>query len=286
MAAGRGALQDGPPIVAALTLVLAFFLNLLPEWPLARSEDVAVALAGVLGVGSGHSIMFRRLAAADSLLANPWAVSLLLLNGPWISPQSVEPRVGWVEDWNIILVLCAVVAWAALTHHSGDPAVWGNHGKQGMRPSNGSVNSQSSDFRAGPRGLWPTSPLEPPRTANPISIDHDGHSARRSPFHLRIPARHDAQPPRARPRGDRLHSGRFRRRLYIAIACFHFYWAIPKLAWCSILAAGLPRWTTARIKSCHSGGIVAILWLSNRCRCRELSLPLASDGNAKGFSVV
>jgi arylsulfatase A-like enzyme len=77
----------GNEIMAALTLVVAFAANLIPAWPLARSEDVSLALAVTLAAGFAGSLAsifpMKRMAP----LANPWTLSLLLLTWPWISRE-------------------------------------------------------------------------------------------------------------------------------------------------------------------------------------------------------
>ena len=76
-------------IVAGLTLVLAFVVNLVPAWPLARSEYVALAIAVMLAAGFAGALASIVSRKHIVFLANPWTVGLLLLTWPWVSREAM-----------------------------------------------------------------------------------------------------------------------------------------------------------------------------------------------------
>jgi len=112
---GREGLGMHHEVVAALALVVAFVANLIPAWPLTRSEDVSLALAVVLAAAFAGLLASIFSMKRVVLLANPWTLSLLLLTWPWVSrevmlgyPVTVKTTVSLVV---MGLILGASVLW-------------------------------------------------------------------------------------------------------------------------------------------------------------------------------
>ena len=101
---------------AALTLVLAFAVNLMRGWPLPRQEyialAVAVALAGVFLAALASHVWLERIA----FLANPWFLALLLLVSPWASFEVFSGRTGPVRKAASLLLIGAIMVAAAIWH--------------------------------------------------------------------------------------------------------------------------------------------------------------------------
>jgi arylsulfatase A-like enzyme len=103
-------------IAAVLTLVVAFVINLIPAWPLARSEYLAVAVALLLAGAFGAAFIIsdggrNRI----QFLINPWIVSCLLLGAPWVSREALGPRSSTAAKTGLsLMALCVIVAIAAL----------------------------------------------------------------------------------------------------------------------------------------------------------------------------
>src|SRR5689334_22686180 len=70
---------------AALTLVLAFLINLLLGWPLPRQEYVAFGLSLALTAVFIAALASRAWLRRTSFLTNPWFLALLLLASPWFA---------------------------------------------------------------------------------------------------------------------------------------------------------------------------------------------------------
>jgi arylsulfatase A-like enzyme len=104
---------------AALTLALAFAANLARAWPLVASEYVALMIAIILGglfAGALVSSLWRERVAC---LANPWAVSLLLLTAPWVNRVALIDHSTIQKAAASILMLGSVVMLVALWHRFG-----------------------------------------------------------------------------------------------------------------------------------------------------------------------
>jgi arylsulfatase A-like enzyme len=110
----RSRSQSGHGILASLTVTAMFAASLVLAWPLARSEQVALATAIVLiaiFIAALISNLWQRRA---SFLAGPWIVSLLLLGGPWVSREALHDRSAVVKTGMSLLAMGAVVTIAAL----------------------------------------------------------------------------------------------------------------------------------------------------------------------------
>jgi arylsulfatase A-like enzyme len=74
---------------ASLTVLLAFGANLVSAWPLARSEQIALALTVLLGIAIAASLFSKNLHQRVLGLSGPFAVALLLLSIPWVSREAL-----------------------------------------------------------------------------------------------------------------------------------------------------------------------------------------------------
>lgn len=99
---------------AALTLAVAFAANLARAWPLAPSEDIALAIAVMLGVLFAGALVSSVWQERAAFLANPAAVSLLLLSVPWVNRAALIDRSTIQRVAASVLMLAAVVTLAAL----------------------------------------------------------------------------------------------------------------------------------------------------------------------------
>lgn len=81
----EGSSEGAQRLAALLSLVLAFVANLLSAWPLAGSEYLALGIAIVLSGAFFAALISNAWLRRVRFLANPWAVSLLLLGAPWLS---------------------------------------------------------------------------------------------------------------------------------------------------------------------------------------------------------
>jgi arylsulfatase A-like enzyme len=113
---GRAHFQEGHRAVASLILTLTFAANLVYAWPLARSEEIALAVAAVLGVMFCLAFSSDRWHRRTVFLTNPWVVSLLLLCGPWISREALHEQSALVKTAVSLIALGALAGIAALWH--------------------------------------------------------------------------------------------------------------------------------------------------------------------------
>jgi arylsulfatase A-like enzyme len=72
-------------IMAALTFTAAFAVNLVAARPLNPSEYIAAAVALLLAASFAGALAWTKWLERTAFLANPWALSLLLLTWPWVS---------------------------------------------------------------------------------------------------------------------------------------------------------------------------------------------------------
>src|SRR5262252_1088437 len=95
--ADAGEIPGSHQAVAALTLVLAYVANLIYGWPLARSEQVALTIATLLGISLALFFVagWRKILQP---LTGPFAVSLLILGIPWLSREVLgSERASWLR---------------------------------------------------------------------------------------------------------------------------------------------------------------------------------------------
>jgi len=110
---GRSHVPGLHDIIASSTIVAAFAANLAVGWPLARSEQIALALAAVLGVLFCLALGSDRWQRSVAFLARPWVVGLLLLCGPWLSREAL-PEYSALKKTAATLLAVALIAGAAL----------------------------------------------------------------------------------------------------------------------------------------------------------------------------
>lgn len=103
-------------VAAALTLVMAFLANLIPVRALAPSEYVALAIAAMLGASFVGALASSVWLERGAFLANPWAVSLLLLTVPWVNRVALVNHSTILRTAVSVLLLGVVVTLAVLWH--------------------------------------------------------------------------------------------------------------------------------------------------------------------------
>jgi arylsulfatase A-like enzyme len=112
---GRPRFERNRQFAACLTLTLAFILNLAWVWPtLAISEICALVLALALGATLVAGLVSDAWHKRAGFLANSWAVSLLLLGGPWISRDALPERSVTVKTGVFLLLVSMIVIVALL----------------------------------------------------------------------------------------------------------------------------------------------------------------------------
>src|SRR5215471_6603526 len=104
------------PALAGLSLVFAFIVNLIPAWPLARSENIALGIAIVLGTMLAAAAISPSWHKRVGFLEGPWTITLLLLSGPWISRDWLHSSSGIVKalvSWSMLgaIVVCSWILW-------------------------------------------------------------------------------------------------------------------------------------------------------------------------------
>jgi arylsulfatase A-like enzyme len=104
-------------MIAALTLVMAFVANLIPAWPLTRSEDVSLAIAVVLAAAFAGSLASIVSPKRIVFLANPWTLSLLLLTWPWISREVMLGYSVFLKATMSLLGMGLILGASALWRH-------------------------------------------------------------------------------------------------------------------------------------------------------------------------
>jgi arylsulfatase A-like enzyme len=113
---GDAAFSKRHAVAAALTLVVAFVANLLPAGPLAPSEYIALAIALMLGASFAGALASSVWLERTAFLANPWAVSSLLLAMPWINRVALVDHSTILRTVVSVLLLGVVVTLAVLWH--------------------------------------------------------------------------------------------------------------------------------------------------------------------------
>jgi hypothetical protein len=110
---GREDSRKQDQISAALTLVLAFLLNLLHGWPLPRREYIALLVAGLLAAAFIAAINSRLWQERAAFLANPWFLTVLLLGSPWVSGEQLGQSSEWTRTAASLLLVGAILITAA-----------------------------------------------------------------------------------------------------------------------------------------------------------------------------
>jgi hypothetical protein len=83
--AGRNKESANSSLFAALTLIFGVAANLALAWPLAGSEDLALMIAGALGIAFAVRLSSAHRSQALLPFSGPFTVSLSLLVFPWVS---------------------------------------------------------------------------------------------------------------------------------------------------------------------------------------------------------
>ena len=103
-------------ILASLTLTLAFGVNLISAWPLARSEYIALFISFLLAGTLAAGLLSNRYGQLG-FLASPWTVSLLLLAAPWVSRDALDGLTSpFLKMALSMLSLVIVLAGASVWH--------------------------------------------------------------------------------------------------------------------------------------------------------------------------
>ena len=98
---------------ANLTLALAFLLNLLRAWPLARAEQMALAVAIMLVTIFAAAMVSDVWRIRVTPLANPWISSLLFLTVPWMIREVLRDRSDWMKMSVSMVAVVAILVLAA-----------------------------------------------------------------------------------------------------------------------------------------------------------------------------
>jgi arylsulfatase A-like enzyme len=114
---GRSHVHGLHDIVAVSTIVAAFAANLALGWPLARSEQIALALAAVLGLLFCLAVASGSWQHRVAFLGRPWVVCLLLLCGPWLSREAL-PEYSALAKTAATMIAVMLIAGAALLRRS------------------------------------------------------------------------------------------------------------------------------------------------------------------------
>jgi hypothetical protein len=102
-------------IFAALTVAVAFGADLVDAWPLARSEQIALAVTAFLIAGFTAALFSKLWLQRLGFLAGPWTISLVLLIIPWVSRELLTPGDSSLKKVGLsIFLLCLIVTIAAI----------------------------------------------------------------------------------------------------------------------------------------------------------------------------
>ena len=100
---------------AGLILTLAFAVNLISAWPLARSEEIALAIAAALIVTFCCALISDDWNKRVAFLANPWTICLLLLAAPWVSRDAIPNSASWIKTAVSAAALTGVAGFSAMS---------------------------------------------------------------------------------------------------------------------------------------------------------------------------
>jgi arylsulfatase A-like enzyme len=92
---------------ANLTLALAFAFNLSRAWPLARAEQMAMAVAIILVATFGAAMVSDVWQVRAAFVASPWISSLLFLTVPWLIREVLRE---WSDLMKMSISIVAVAA--------------------------------------------------------------------------------------------------------------------------------------------------------------------------------
>jgi arylsulfatase A-like enzyme len=95
-------------LFSGLTLTAAFILNLGLAWQIARSEQIALGVAGILGALFLAALFSDAWRARMAYLSNPLVLILLLISGPWICRDLLRDSSGVVKLGTSLLVLAVI----------------------------------------------------------------------------------------------------------------------------------------------------------------------------------
>jgi arylsulfatase A-like enzyme len=112
--------------VAALTLTLAFGVNVLPAYPFNKAEAFALATSVILSAAFVLAAVWDRWLEGISSLSNPWVASLLLLGGAWSGRAVIRVASGPFKLAGavgaVLAVACIAMAGSAFWRRRGLPA--------------------------------------------------------------------------------------------------------------------------------------------------------------------
>jgi arylsulfatase A-like enzyme len=116
--------RSGYQAMADLTVVAAFLINLIPGWPLARSENIALIVAIALATSLVFTLASETWHERTAFLQGPWTVIFLLLAGPWISREMLHDASAFVKLAATFAGLATILAfsWIAYRTRSRRPA--------------------------------------------------------------------------------------------------------------------------------------------------------------------
>lgn len=112
------------PVMAALTLVSAFAIHILINWPINRREYGGLAIAVVLAYVFARALMSGTWLERSLFLSSPWFVSLLLLISPWVCYEALTKRSETTQLAASLVLAGGIVAAAAFWRRlrSGRPS--------------------------------------------------------------------------------------------------------------------------------------------------------------------
>jgi len=102
--------------LACAILAFAFAINLALAWPLARSEDIALAMAAALGAMFCAALRAAAWRRRTAFLAVPGILSLLLLIGPWMDREVLSESSAWVRVGAALLAVAGMAGIAGFWH--------------------------------------------------------------------------------------------------------------------------------------------------------------------------
>ncbi len=111
---GRSPSRGSHRTLACLVLTMAFAVNLIAAWPLARSEFIALVMAAVLGIAFCSALNSEAWQRRTAFLEAPVILSLLLLIGPWVSREALTDSSGWLKTAASLLALVVIAGIAVL----------------------------------------------------------------------------------------------------------------------------------------------------------------------------
>jgi arylsulfatase A-like enzyme len=110
----RKANRQEHQMFAGLMLAVAFLINLLAGPKLTSSAYVAFTIGVGVAVLVGASLVWAKVRKRTSFLANPWAVTMLILAAPWTNQQLSQEYSGPSKVIFIACALATIIALAAI----------------------------------------------------------------------------------------------------------------------------------------------------------------------------